>query len=184
MRRSFNVTGILGESKFSHQPRSQGPLSRSRERSLGTRLFPHCSEMLQSLECKLVLVGVTRCRLEILISTSLIWTTGRFKEWRQRWRPNYPKFAYLTTRNRSFARFARAFFIFCTFRNSSRPINGEFKKWRQHWQRQRHKSMIWLVERRKVIVLHVRHLFGDVVGQTTTWKFHFWGSGDNITPQQ
>ena len=81
------------------------------------------------------------------------------KEWRQRWRPNYPKFAYLTTRNRSFARFARAFFIFCTFRNSSRPINGEFKKWRQHWQRQRHKSMIWLVERRKVIVLHVWHLF-------------------------
>ena len=77
MRRSFNVTGILGESKFSHQPRSQGPLSRSRERTLGTRLFSHYSEMLQSLECKLVLVGVTRCRLEILISTSLIWTTGR-----------------------------------------------------------------------------------------------------------
>ena len=37
--------------------------------------------------------------------------------------------------------------------------NGEFKKWRRHRQRQRHKSMLWLVERRKIIVLHVRHTF-------------------------
>ena len=33
----------------------------------------------------------------------------------------------------------------------------EFKQWRG--QRQRHKSMIWLVEGGKIIVLHVRHAF-------------------------
>ena len=35
----------------------------------------------------------------------------------------------------------------------------EFEKWRQQRQRQRHKPMIWLVQRGKIIVLHVRHAF-------------------------
>jgi len=35
----------------------------------------------------------------------------------------------------------------------------ELKIWRQQRQQQRHKSMIWLVEWRKIIVLHVRHAF-------------------------
>ena len=35
----------------------------------------------------------------------------------------------------------------------------ELKIWRRQRQRQRHKSMIWLVEWRKIIVLHVRHAF-------------------------
>ena len=60
--------------------------------------------------------------------------------------------------------------------------------WRQR-QRQRHRSMIWLVERRKIIVLHVRHAFWcnvkfDVVFRTTTWNFHIGGSDDNGSPQQ
>ena len=36
---------------------------------------------------------------------------------------------------------------------------GSFKKWRRQRQRQRHKSMIWLVEWGKITVLHVRHAF-------------------------
>ena len=46
----------------------------------------------------------------------------------------------------------------------------EFKIWRR--QRQRHKSIIWLVERRKLIVLHVQHAFGAM----------FWRSlpNDNV----
>ena len=42
----------------------------------------------------------------------------------------------------------------CCFSN-----NREFKIWRRQRQRQRHKSMIWLVEWREIIVLHVRHAF-------------------------
>ena len=41
---------------------------------------------------------------------------------------------------------------------SNRDIR-EFKIWRRQRQRQRHKSMIWLVEWRKIIVLPVRHAF-------------------------
>ena len=37
--------------------------------------------------------------------------------------------------------------------------NREFKIWRRQSQRQRHKSMIWLVEWRKIIVRHVWHAF-------------------------
>ena len=37
--------------------------------------------------------------------------------------------------------------------------NREFKIWRRQRQRQRHKSMIWLVEWRKIIVPHVWHAF-------------------------
>ena len=44
------------------------------------------------------------------------------------------------------------------------------KKWLRLRPRQRHKLMIWLVEWRKIIVLHVRHAFWC----TTTWNFHFW----------
>ena len=36
---------------------------------------------------------------------------------------------------------------------------GSLKKWRRRRQRQCHKSMIWLVEWEKIIVLHVRHAF-------------------------
>ena len=39
----------------------------------------------------------------------------------------------------------------------------EFKKWRRQRQQQHHKLRVWLVERRKIIVLHVRHAF--------CWKF-------------
>ena len=62
--------------------------------------------------------------------------------------------------------------------------NHIINKW--HQQRQRHKSMIWLVECGKIIVLHVRHAFWcnffHVVCITTTWKFQFWGS-DNASRQ-
>ena len=34
-----------------------------------------------------------------------------------------------------------------------------FKIWRRQRQRRRHKSMIWLVELSKIVVLHVRHAF-------------------------
>ena len=40
-----------------------------------------------------------------------------------------------------------------------RGDNREVKIWRQQRQLQCHKSMIWLVEWRKIIVLHVRHAF-------------------------
>jgi len=46
------------------------------------------------------------------------------------------------------------------FRNDRGTHNREFKIWRRQRQRKRHKSMIWLVEWRKIIVLHVRHAFG------------------------
>ena len=45
---------------------------------------------------------------------------------------------------------------------SSAPVafnTRDFKIWRRHLQWQHHKSMIWLVEWRKIIVLHVRHGF-------------------------
>ena len=42
---------------------------------------------------------------------------------------------------------------------SWRSDNRELKIWRRQRQRQRHKSMIWLVEWRKIIVLHVQHAF-------------------------
>ena len=35
----------------------------------------------------------------------------------------------------------------------------EFKKWRRQRQRQGQKSMIWLVEWRKIMMLHVQHAF-------------------------
>ena len=38
-------------------------------------------------------------------------------------------------------------------------VTGEFKIWRRQRQRQRHKSMIWLVVWGKIIVLHVQHAF-------------------------
>ena len=41
----------------------------------------------------------------------------------------------------------------------SPSANGEFKKWRGQRPRQHHKSMIWLAEWGKIIVLHVRHSF-------------------------
>ena len=46
---------------------------------------------------------------------------------------------------------------------------GEFKKWRRARRRQRHKSMIWLVEWIKKVVLHVRHAF----------RCNFWRSLPN-----
>ena len=44
---------------------------------------------------------------------------------------------------------------------SWRPLqnNREFKKWRQERLRRHHKSTIWLMEWRTIIVLHVRHPF-------------------------
>ena len=36
------------------------------------------------------------------------------KEWRQRWRQGYHKFAYLATRNRSFARFVATVLVLST----------------------------------------------------------------------
>ena len=39
------------------------------------------------------------------------------------------------------------------------PFIRELKIWRRQRRRQRHKSMIWLVEWRKIIVLHVQHAF-------------------------
>ena len=61
----------------------------------------------------------------------------------------------------------------------------EFKK--RRWQR--HKSLVWLVECGKIIVLHVRHAFWcnfltSVVCLMTRWNFHIWGSDDNARPQQ
>ena len=44
-------------------------------------------------------------------------------------------------------------------RVTSQQLIREFKIWRRQRQRQRHKSMISLVEWRKMIVLHVRHAF-------------------------
>ena len=44
-----------------------------------------------------------------------------------------------------------------TRRLRSALLISELKK--RRWQRQRHKSMIWLVEWGKAIVLHVRHAF-------------------------
>ena len=54
------------------------------------------------------------------------------------------------------------------------PIR-EFKIWRRQRQRQRHKSMIWLVEWRKTIVLHVRHAFcSDVLTYSAKrWRENF-----------
>ena len=50
------------------------------------------------------------------------------------------------------------------FSGCSHPcIIRELKIWRRQRQRQRHKSMIWLVEWRKIIVLHVRHAFRCIV---------------------
>ena len=69
--------------------------------------------MPQSLECKLVLIRVTRCRLKILISTSLIWTTGSLRN-DVNVGGKVIKFAYLTTRNRSFARFVATVLVLST----------------------------------------------------------------------
>ena len=41
-------------------------------------------------------------------------------------------------------------------------IVREFKIWRRQSQRQRHKSIIWLVEWRKIIVRHVWHAFWEM----------------------
>ena len=49
--------------------------------------------------------------------------------------------------------------ILFTSNMPSSQENREFKKWLRQRQRQRHKSMIWLVEWGKIIVLHVRHAF-------------------------
>ena len=48
-----------------------------------------------------------------------------------------------------------ALLLFCSF--CWGWIYRVFKKWLRQWQR--HKSMIWLVEWGKIIVLHVRHAF-------------------------
>ena len=71
-------------------------------------------------------------------------------------------------------------FVFKYLRPHKR--NREFKKWRRQRPWQRHESMIWLVEWRKIIVLHVRHAFWCnffyVVCQTRDEKFsflRFWG---------
>lgn len=61
------------------------------------------------------------------------------------------------------------------------------KKWRRQRRPQHHKSMIWLVERGKIIMLHVEHafwhIFFEVVCQTTTWDFHIWDSDDDTQQQ-
>ena len=59
------------------------------------------------------------------------------------------------------------FVIICAIR--------ELKQGRRQRQRRRQKTMIWLVECGKVIVLHVRHALQsilDVVCQMTTWNTH------------
>ena len=65
----------------------------------------------------------------------------------------------------------------------------EFKKWRRQRQRQRHKLRLWLVERGKIIVLHVRHAYWwkfstYSVKRRSTWNFNFWGSVDIAYQQQ
>ena len=54
---------------------------------------------------------------------------------------------------------ARYKYTFFQIASPSSHDNGEFKIWRRQRQRQRHRSIIWLVEWRKIIVLHVRHAF-------------------------
>ena len=126
MRRSFNVTGILGESwVFS---------------------------LLRNAAITWMQVGFNTRHEMSSWNTYLNFTNldhRELKEWRQRRRQGYQICIFNNEKQE-----------FCTLcRNRSRPINGEFKKWRKQWQRQRHKSIIWLVEWWKVIVLHVRHLF-------------------------
>ena len=68
-------------------------------------------------------------------------------------------------------------------------LSREFKIWRRQRQRQRHKSMIWLVGwmRRSNRAARVAHFlvqyFHDVC-QTKTWNLHSWGSDANSSPQQ
>ena len=52
---------------------------------------------------------------------------------------------------------ARRNFIFCSCSDRDHVSIKEFKIWRRQRQRQRHKSMIWLVEWRRIIVLHPVH---------------------------
>ena len=51
-------------------------------------------------------------------------TLGRLRPTTTKERPECHKFACSTMKNNSFARFARAFFHFCSFRSPSCPINN------------------------------------------------------------
>ena len=72
---------------------------------------------------------------------------------------------YHFANSNTFAKTYRKFMIriYQLTRGNLDTIFREFKKWRHQRQRQRHKSMLWLVERGKIIVLHVRRAFW--------WKF-------------
>ena len=67
---------------------------------------------------------------------------------------------------------ARYRYTFFQIASPSSHDNREFKIWRRQRQRQHHKSIIWLVEWKKIIVLHVHYAFGAM----------FWRSlpNDNV----
>ena len=69
---------------------------------------------------------------------------------------------------------------------SNLSINRELiKKWRLQRHRQRHKSMIWLIEWGKIMVLHMRHTFWWRSLPNDDVQFsHLSCSDDNASPQQ
>ena len=67
-------------------------------------------------------------------------------------------------------------------------VTREFCKRLQQWQLQRQKSMIWLAETGKIIVLHVQRAFKCIPSaESAKWlgaNSHMGGFDDKESPQQ